>query len=162
MKLSELGLLKATMIAFVGELTQTSVLSSEGEPYYLGKLLTPITVRCSTDKTIDPIEEVDELYIRQHDAEGDSWKLVDEADPKKGFSIPGFKTDFSKSQEICLYQETTILEWTKGNRKEQREEKDMSIRQRLEARAAARAAAQADVAKEEPANNGKGRRKANS
>lgn len=142
MKLSELGLLKTVIVAFIGELLETSLTTSEGEPYYLGKLLNPITVRCSSDKDILPIE-TDELYIRQRDVESDEWIFIDEKDPSKGYYIKGYKTDFSKGQQICIYQDTTIAEWSKGNRQARGLERRSNINDAIKKRMADRTAAAA-------------------
>lgn len=160
MKLSAFGLIKETLVLFVGNLLETNFVSSEGESYYLGKLLNPITVRCSVDKGIEPIEGVEELYIRERDALGEDWVFVDEKDPSKGFYLKGYKTDFSKGQEMCLYQSETIAEWAKGNRKSSRVERDKSINDRLKERAAARAAVTepAEPVKPEPVANGRRRK----
>lgn len=152
MKLSQLGLVKTTLIAFIGELLETNILSSEGEPYFLGKLVEPITVRCSTDKEILPIEGVEELYVRKRDVDSDAWVYVDEKDPKKGYFIPNYKSDFSKGQEICLYQETTILEWTRGNRSDNSKRRTSSLNDKIRANRAAKAA---ELAKPEPVANDK-------
>lgn len=140
MRLSQFGLVKATLVLFIGELLKTNLVTSEGEPYYSGMLVTPVTVRCSVDKSFEPIEDVDELLVRERDALGDAWVFVDEEDTSKGYYIPDYKTDFSKGQEACIYQETTIAEWARGNRKNQREERDASITEKMKARAAQRAA----------------------
>lgn len=152
MKLSELGLVKTTLIAFIGELLETNILSSEGEPYFLGKLVEPITVRCSTDKEILPLEGVTELYVRKRDVDSDAWVYVDEKDPKKGYFIPGYKSDFSKGQEMCLYQETTIAEWTRSNRTERGARKRSSINDKIRENRTAKAA---ELTKPEPVANGK-------
>lgn len=113
MKLAEFGVKLAPQaeIRFTGEPVVTNILTSDGEPYYEWQLVSPITVRCSTDPNILPEEGVDRLYLRESALSLDIWEKDD-----KGFFIRGWVVDFSKNQQIHIYQETTISEWRKLQR----------------------------------------------
>lgn len=114
-KLTELGikLAAATAVRFVGKPEPTSFVSTSGgkdEPYFLWRLKESVTVLCSMDGEVLP-QEVDELYVRQSLLETEGWEK-----DKDGVFIPGFVTDFSLNQKICLYQAETIRAYVKENR----------------------------------------------
>lgn len=138
MKLSEIAgvsLPSPIRVAFVpNSFELTSEVSSENEPYYVGKLVKPVTVRCSVDREVLPMIDVDELYIRESDVQSEDWVMVTEGKPEDGAYLKGYKTDFSKGQEFCLYQATTIAEWTRGNRKSKNISNRMSLNDRIKAR----------------------------
>lgn len=113
MKLSEKFNLQ-TLVVLVGLPELTTKKSSTGEFYYRCQLLNPVIVSCSVEKKI-LAHEVDEVYIRESAVRQDGWEFVDEKDPSKGYYMPKWVVDFSKNQMIPLYQETTILEWRRGN-----------------------------------------------
>ena len=142
MKLAELGFITAKPpVVFVGKFEPTGILSSNDEEYFKGTLKQPVIVHCSVDKEIEPIE-TDELFIRESDVNSDLWEAADGTDPNNGITIPGFKTDFSKGQEICIFQETTIAKWTKENRTERGKKRtsgiNESIREKMRKRAEAK------------------------
>lgn len=123
-----------------GELTNT--MSATGEPYYLFKLKSPVMVGCSMDADIERFE-ADEVYLRQSALTDESLtiKLVTPDKPEDGFYFDKWVIDFSLGQRIPIYQETTIREWSKGNRGVRRVQRTIdantSIRAKLEARKAA-------------------------
>lgn len=104
-----------TVIRFVGVPEPSGVLSSEGEPYYICQLESPITVRCSTEPSIPPLE-TDVLYVRESAINSDQWKYVDEKKAEKGFWMDGWVADFSINQKIAIYQATSILAYVKTQR----------------------------------------------
>lgn len=110
---------------------ETQIQDREGELYYSAKLKDPVTVRCSTDNTI-PSFQTSEIFVRASALELDSWELVDSNDPKSGLHIKGWVVDFSKGQQIPIYQETTIRQWAKGERKIKNEQLSVHIRKLLE------------------------------
>ena len=133
MKLSDLGLVTAKPpVVFVSKLEPSGLLSSTGEMYYKGRLLTPVIVNCSTSKDIEPIE-TDELYVRESDVLSDLWEQV-----KDGVTIPKFVTDFSTGQEICLFQSETIRQWTQKNRAGKTKFRDETINKSFRERIADR------------------------
>lgn len=138
MKLAALGIIvpEITPILFTGDFELTSVKSSDGEPYYVGKLLSPITVRCSVDSEIEPLREVEELHIRESALGREDWM----GDKVNGLYIKGWVADFSKGQEMAIYQDMTIREWSKTTRKGRQEERREGLNARIKAR-------QADLAK---------------
>jgi len=134
MKLSDIGAApKQQQVVFIGKLEDSGIVDREGEPYFVGRLAETLSIRCSTDAEIGAIE-IDELFIRKEIAEGDKWTLVDENDPTKGFTIVGYKADWSTGQEVGLFQETTIAAWIKGNRTDQRAEKRSTMMANIEKR----------------------------
>jgi hypothetical protein len=139
MKLSDFAVVAAKApIVFMGELVMTDILSSEGEPYYVGKLKTPVMVGCSVDKDIER-HEVDELYIRESDVQSDKWEMVNKKDTSEGYFIPKFVADFSKGQEIEIYQSETIRQWSRGSKKQRGLERtadaNLGIREKMAKRA---------------------------
>lgn len=131
MKLSELGVAIAVqVIRFIGLPQQTTIESSDGELYYSWKLREPINVRCSTLPEMEPLE-VDELFLRESLVQSDKW-LKDEKDGS--MYIPDYKADFSKGQDIPIYQETTIRAWAKDQRKGDREKGNQGFLAKIEAR----------------------------
>lgn len=143
MKLSELGFTPqaGTEIIFVdGNFTATGLLTAEGTEYLVGKLKAPIMVRCSTMKDL-PAQEFDELYLRPEIANSDAWEPVDKEAFEKaakdktpytgGIRIPGYLADFSKNQEIPVYQAETIAQWAKGKRKADGEGRNNDILERI-------------------------------
>lgn len=94
-------------------------MDSEEQPYYVVKLKTPISVRCSVDAEILPYE-TDEVYLRKSALESDSWTPVDPEHPEDGFYMPNWVVDFSKGQQIAIYQETSIKKWAQLNRGDRR------------------------------------------
>lgn len=138
MKLHEIGAApKQAAIVFIGQLTDSGKTDRDGEPYFVGKLLEPITIRCSTEPEAGDIE-VEELFIRKELVDGDLWQLVDEKDPEKGFTIPAYKADFSSTHEFGLFQETTIAAWVKSNRADKRADRKSSFLQSIKDRRDAR------------------------
>lgn len=127
---------KGADIILVGKPEVTNHETRDGEPYYVAKLKTPVMVHCSVDKGIEPFE-TDEVYIRESAIEQD-WKFVDEKKPEKGYFMPGWKVDFSKGQELVLYQETTIAKWTKTDRTSRSDERRTGINARIKERIAKR------------------------
>lgn len=137
-QLLKIDIANATTVILVGNPEVTTIMSSEkNEPYYLCKLLKPITVRCSSDNKIEPYE-TDEVYIRESDISKDGWKFVDETKPELGFFMPEWVADFSKSQQIPIYQSETIREWSKGSREQKQIERRNSINAFIREKAAAR------------------------
>lgn len=130
--------LKSKDIVLVGKPEESGILSSDGEPYFIFQLKTPVTVRCSVDKTIEPFQ-TGEVYVRESAVKSDKWLLVDPKKPKEGFYMKDWKVDFSKGQEVVLYQETTIQKWARSNRGSRRTENAISINERIKARQAERA-----------------------
>lgn len=90
-------------------------MDSDEKPYYLAKLKNPIRVGCSVDPNIERFE-TDEVYVREEAVNSEGWSFVTEGKPEDGFFREGWVVDFSKGQEIPIYQETTIKKWTKENR----------------------------------------------
>lgn len=107
-------------IILVGTPEITNFTDSDDKPYFLAKLLNPVTVRCSVDPMIEPFE-TDEVYVRQSDISAEGWELVDEKDPSKGFFQKGWVVDFSKGQKFAVYQSETIKKWARGNRSVRRD-----------------------------------------
>lgn len=134
MKLSEIGAAPIKQaVVFVGKLVDANIQDRDGNPYYVGKCLNPVIVRCSTDADYGEIE-VDEFLIREEDALGDQWEMLDENDPEKGFTIPSYKTDWSVGQEMAIFQKETIAQWRRGDRRSRKDESKSSALQRLEER----------------------------
>lgn len=130
MKLTEVFKIeKGTNIILVGKPEVTNFETSEGEPYYVAKLKTPVMVHCSADKGIEPFE-TDEVYLRESAIEQE-WTFVNPEKPDEGYFIPGWKVDFSKGQELVLYQETTIAKWAKENRTNRGDERRTGINARI-------------------------------
>lgn len=130
MKLSAIGI-KATSqdILFIGQPELSGKINSEGIEYLVTKLKNPIMVRCSTMPEM-PAIEVDELYFLETLQEHEGW----EGNPEDGFKIPGYRADFSRRQEMAIYQETSIQTWIRGNRKEKSEEDKKSFLERVKSR----------------------------
>jgi len=133
MKLTEAFKIEtAANIVLVGKPEVTNFETSDGEPYYVAKLKEPVMVRCSVDKGIDAFE-TEEVYIRESALEGD-WTFVDEKKPEEGYYMKDWKVDFSKGQELVLYQETTIAKWTKTDRANRADVRRTGINARLQER----------------------------
>lgn len=148
MKLNQLGVvLQASLIAFGQDFKPSGIFDSNEEEYYVGKLLEPIQVRCSTMKEMEAIE-VDELYVRKEHALGEGWEPINKEEFEKlqaagkaseykgGFHIPGWKADFSKNQMVAIYQPETIAAWARGKRKESKEEGNKSFLDKIKERRA--------------------------
>lgn len=114
----------------IGTPELTNFVTSEDEPYYAVKLKNTITVRCSIDKEILP-QEIDEVFVRKSALESDDWKFVDENKHDEGFYMPNWVVDFSKGQQLALYQETTIAKWTKLSRGDRRSSNRDEINNRI-------------------------------
>lgn len=137
MKLTEaFKIEKGADIILVGKPEVTNFETRDGEPYYVAKLKTPVMVHCSVDKGIEPFE-ADEVYIRESAIEQD-WSFVNKDKPEEGYFMPGWKVDFSKGQELVLYQETTIAKWTKTDRANRGDERRSGINARIKERLANR------------------------
>ena len=131
MKLTEVfGIAKSANIILVGKPEVTNFETSDGEPYYVAKLKSPVMVRCSVDKGIEAFE-TDEVYIRESALNAEGWTFVDPNKHEEGFYMPDWKVDFSKGQELVLYQETTIAKWTKGERANRGDERRTGINARI-------------------------------
>lgn len=128
----------ATAIILVGKPEITNILDSEEKPYWVVQLKDEITVRCSVDKDIEPFQ-TKEVYVRQEAIESEDWQFVDETKPEQGFFMKDWKVDFSKGQEIPIYQSTTIAKWAKDNRSsrvaDRRTGINARIRERMERKA---------------------------
>lgn len=125
-KLTDLGITLAAAVAvrFVGKPEPTSFVSTSGgkdEPYYVWRLNKPVTVLCSLDSDVLP-QEVDELYVRQSLLEHEGWEKDND-----GYFIPGFVTDFSLNQKICIYQAETIRAFVKDNRAARKGERNSAL-----------------------------------
>ena len=132
MKLSEMGFaVPKTAIALVGQPEVTSFMDSDNKPYYRIGLVKPVMVHCSVDSLIDPIE-ADAVFMRERDLDQD-FTLVTEGKPEEGYYIPNWVVDFSKGQELCLYQETTIRKWVRDNRGDRDDKKRTSINEKFRA-----------------------------
>lgn len=119
-----------TVIVLVGTPEVTNLVTSDDEPYYAIKLKTPLTVRCSIDPDVLPFE-ADEVYVRKSAITSDGWKFIDEKKPEEGFYMPNWVVDFSKGQQIPVYQETSIKKWSKNNRGDRRERNREEINARI-------------------------------
>lgn len=127
MKLKDLGVVPAIIaIRLTGTPTISTKTTSDGMPYYEWALKSPITVRCSVDPEIEPLE-VESLFVREEALNLETWTGSEE----EGFHIPGWKADFSKNQEIAIYQETTIAMYIRDNRKDRTSERRGSINERI-------------------------------
>ena len=128
----------ATQVILVGVPEETIYMDSDDQPYYVAKLKNPVTVRCSIDPEILP-HEADEVFIRKSAITQEGWVFVDEKKPAEGFFMPNWVVDFSKGQNLPLYQETSIKKWTKTTRGERRdttrEKINTGIREKLAAKA---------------------------
>lgn len=126
-------------VILVGVPEITNILDSDGKPYYAAKLKDAVIVRCSVDPEIVPFE-AEEVYLREDALNLEGWKLIDPAKPEEGFFMEGWVVDFSKGQQIPLYQAESIRKWAKesrGDRRaQQRDEINNKIRERIAARAA--------------------------
>lgn len=120
-------------IVLVGKPEITNFEDSEGKPYYKASTKSPVLVGCSTDKDIESFE-TSEVYIRERDVNGDGWEFVDKNKPEKGFFMKDWVADFSKGQELVLYQAETIARWAKNNRENERIERRTSINKRIQDR----------------------------
>jgi hypothetical protein len=127
----------AIEITLIGEPEVTNIMTSDDEPYYLAKLLKPITVRCSVDPNIEAFE-TDEVYIRESAINEEGWTPRDEKDPSKGYFMPNWVVDFSKGQQLAVYQSETIKKWAKGNRSVRNAENTTKINEGIRAKIAAR------------------------
>lgn len=114
----------------ITDFEETNIQDSNGELYFAAKLKDPITVRCSSDNKI-PSFQTSEVLVRASALNLDSWELVDPKDPKSGLHIKGWVVDFSKGQKHPIYQETTIREWAKTERKSKNEQFDAEIKKML-------------------------------
>jgi hypothetical protein len=135
-----LGLdLKEVKVVLMGIPEETAHLDSDDQPYFKVGLKDPIKVLCSMDAAIEP-EEVDEIYIRKSALDLDGWEFVNGKDATEGYFMPKWVVDFSKGQQIPIYQETTIKKWTKENRSVRADSRrdliNDGIRQRMAKRAA--------------------------
>lgn len=124
-------------IVILGEPIETNVLDSDGKPYYSCKLKNPIIARCSIDKEIEPVE-TDEVFIRSTAVDTVEATLVNPEKPEEGWFIKNWVVDFSKGQEIVLYQETTIAKWARENRGARKTTRNSDINQRIKAKMAER------------------------
>lgn len=128
-KLLNINIVGADII-LVGTPEITNFTDSDDKPYFLAKLLNPVTVRCSVDPLIEPFE-TDEVYVRQSDISAEGWELVDEKDPSKGFFRKGWVVDFSKGQKFAVYQSETIKKWARGNRGLRRDEERSALNETI-------------------------------
>lgn len=126
-KLSELGVVVKgkTPVIFVS-FEETNALTSDGQPYVLGKLLNPVVVISSmVDDPELKVLEVDELFIRQDDVDADVWEKTEDG-YKIRHDIKGWRADFTygtlKSDAPVIFQHGSIREWVKDQRKTDREE----------------------------------------
>ncbi len=128
-----------TKIILVGVPEVTPFLDSDEKPYYVAKLKDPVKVYCSVDNGVTPFE-AEELYIREEAINADGWKLVNDQKPEEGFYMEGWVADFSKGQQLALYQAESIKKWakaTRGSRRdEQREVINSKIKQMIDAKKA--------------------------
>jgi hypothetical protein len=137
----------------VGAPEETAFISAEkNEPYFRFSLKFPVPCRCSVDPDI-MVYDTTEVYVRASDVVSDDWKAVDELNPENGFyRMNGDKpwvVDFSKGQELPLYQSETIREWTRKNRTVRGKARTSGINDNLAAKIAeAKAAAAAAKAAE--------------
>lgn len=115
-----------TKVILVGIPEETNILDSKDQPYMVAKLKSPVNVRCSVDPEI-LAHETDEVYFRKSALESDGWVALDEKKPEEGFYMPGWVIDFSKSQMIALYQETSIKTYFKNARGNDRSEQRTKI-----------------------------------
>lgn len=106
-----------TNVVIVGQPVETTFMDSNGQPYYACQLKNPVLVRCSVDKEVTPYE-TSEVFMRSVDLDDEKFapKLVDETKPEEGWFVPTWVVDFSKGQEMALYQSETIAAWAKANR----------------------------------------------
>lgn len=104
----------------IGQPQETGFVSADGDPYLRFDLLDSVTCRCSVDPSIHSFE-TQEVYVRLRDVNSDDWKMIDENDADKGFyRLNGEKhwvVDFSKGQELPIYQSETIREWARKDRR---------------------------------------------
>lgn len=109
-----------TQVILIGVPEITNILDSDEQPYYAAKLKNPITVRCSVDPEIIPYE-TEEVYIRKAALDSEDWIMVNEKDPADGYYMKNWVVDFSKGQQIAIYQSESIKKWARGNREGNRE-----------------------------------------
>lgn len=124
---------KQTQIIFVGIPEATNVVDRDNQPYYICKLQDEITVRCSSDPSVIA-HPATELYVRAAALQRNDWVYLDEANPDKGFYIPGWVADFSKAQRIDIYQEKSIQQWARGERSAKIDQQIAEINAQLKAR----------------------------
>lgn len=131
-KLSQLGIaIKASQPIVFVSFDETQALTRDGNPYIKGVLLNPISVTSSMedDPDIKTIPDVEELFLRQEDFEQldemDAWEAV-EGGVRIRSDIKGWRADFTvgtlKSEAPIIFQQGSIREWAKGQRKLEREE----------------------------------------
>lgn len=122
-------------IVLVGKPEVTNFTTSDGEPYYSCQLKDEVTVRCSVDPNIEPFP-TKEIFLRESAINKEGWKFVDEKKPEEGFYMPDWIVDFSKGQELPVYQETTIKKWYQTNRSATRDSErkriNDSIREKIQ------------------------------
>lgn len=139
MKLSQaLNIEAVKNIILVGTPEMSNFVTSDEEAYFVCKTKKPVMVTCSVDSLIEP-HEVDEVYIRQSALDLDGWKWVDETKPEEGFYMEGWKVDFSKSQQLAVYQETTIAKYFRDQRGAKNDERRTGINKRIQDAKAKRA-----------------------
>lgn len=107
-------------VILVGAPVETNILDSEDQPYFVAKLKAPITVRCSSDPLVESFE-TDEIYLRKSAVLSEGWTEVEAGKPESGYYMPGWVADFSKTQLIPIYQETSIKKWAQSNRSTRRD-----------------------------------------
>lgn len=135
-----LGITIATVdVILVGNPEVTTFMTSEDEPYYAVKLKAPVTVRCSVDPLVEAFE-TDEVFVRESALNAEGWEFVDAKNPEEGYFMKNWVVDFSKGQQLAVYQSESIKKWAKGNRgirtTENREKINTGIRAQMEARRA--------------------------
>ena len=134
MKLSEMfpitGL-AASKVILVGAPEPTDVLDRDKQPYFRFNLAEPITVRCSTDKDMPALENVTEIYMRSKDVDEATVTFVNGKDAAEGYFVEGWKADFSTTQEMPIYQATTINEWRKSDRQVKGDERKLSLAEKI-------------------------------
>jgi hypothetical protein len=121
-------------VILIGDPTETNILDSNDEPYFVAKLKSPLMVRCSTDPAIEA-QEIDEIYLRKSAVLAEGWTMVDEKKPEEGYFMPNWVADFSKTQMISIYQAESIKKWAvksrDGRRTADRERINASIRESM-------------------------------
>lgn len=119
--------LTTNQVILVGKPEVSNIMDRDNKPYLVFKTKQPVVVRCSTNPNIISYE-TEEVYVRQSDAELDSWV---EAEDGIGFNIPGWLVDFSTNHGIPIYQAETIQQWVRKQRKEKQSTHTTEINERL-------------------------------
>lgn len=123
----------AEEIILVGTPEITNILTSDEEPYYMCSLSKARKITCSVDPNITPFED-DIVHVRASALAEEGWEFVDPKKPALGFYRKGWKIDYSKNQQIAVYQATTISKWARDNRGERTETRRRSINDAIKAK----------------------------